>query len=474
MRQNRLFRGLNDDELIFPLENVLQRLSTIPANGFIDPARQRLQQTSEVNVGIEGQPQFGNEAAAPVVRRQQKLLRNIPGQMEWNADNNTQSEPVPASASILSDKTAEQPLLPVPADYTQAQINPDEMVSSPIVEPPVTNRASRLLRPASQQIFEDWQNTNLDNTPREGSFKKRLGRGLFRGLQLWAESGGQGGLAGLAGAVAAGGAASGASKQFEAGLRVNDRRNKLLREYNAARQNEEWQSAQDLKRTQTQTIINDDRRADEKYISDASLRRDEYNRKVAKDAQDAENDRLDRIDKKTKLLADAVNRSSVFDPADPKNAEIVKDLKAAGIPVIAKTANQDVKYFQDERSGAWFISTTDKKSGANSTRPIMAGGKQLVTTPKLVVSGENSARIAEINQAGQTARNDANIQGRKDVADSNNEIRIQIAGRAKSGGATALIGKLSDYAKKNFKTLEQAKDDFKAAGIPVDEILQQK
>lgn len=295
-------------------------------------------------------------------------------------------------------------------------------------------------------------------------------RGFLQGV---GDSGGDL-VAGLGGAVGGAGVQL-ADQSTDEKIKRKKRLGELYGMYDRQLKTENDQEALQMKETQRRNLDEDNRRLAEAARNQDEVRRGELDRKTKKDAADQESERLDRIDKRAKLIADVVNRSTVFDPKDPANAETVKAMREAGIPVIAKSADQDVKYAQDEKTGAWFITTTDKKTGIPNTRALTTSdGKQLVTTPKLVVSGENSARIADINQQGANTRNNANIQSREGIAAANLQQKTEaakqkIAGLQKGGvKADTLLRAIQSYAAKNFKTLQQATQDFKDAGFNTD------
>lgn len=137
---------------------------------------------------------------------------------------------------------------------SESEATPEVMPEAVPPEP----AKSKLLRRTAADIQGEIDGLDVDAMGREKSFGKRLASGLWKAFKNWGATGGEGGLAGLAGAALVGGVGSAASPGFHAGLRVNDQKQNLLRQLGGAQKQEEWQTAQDLKEAQKQTIYTDD------------------------------------------------------------------------------------------------------------------------------------------------------------------------------------------------------------------------
>lgn len=78
-----------------------------------------------------------------------------------------------------------------------------------------------------------------------------------------------------------------------------------------------------------------------------------------------------------------------FIPGDPRYADIEKALGGVDLPITPKDAKKNVKLVQDQRTGAWSTVLTNPLDGTQETRPVLdKSGKQLATTPTVVMQGE--------------------------------------------------------------------------------------
>lgn len=266
----------------------------------------------------------------------------------------------------------------------------------------------------------------------------------------------------------------------------NARHNRRVQE--AAEQLAPLQALQD-KKTSTERQQTDWEVKHRKDVADAAYAEKRPDFELAKiDQKGKEIDSRDAANK-MRVVSSLVNKMPDFDPDDPDNEDVVNQLRELRLPVFKKEANRQIKYVQDEESGEMFVVSTNKQTGETQAQQIASGGQPLKLTTKSVIgmrikdldrkSQESIAvarnkttidaaninagsriNVANINQKGATERNDAT-----------NKVRVQLGEKTKGMTANQLLPKLTDYAKKNFMTLDQAKEAFKNSGIDVDGIL---
>lgn len=230
-------------------------------------------------------------------------------------------------------------------------------------------------------ILDEISRVESTDTPREKSFGKRLGSGLWNGLKAWAASGGQGGLAGALGAVLTGGIGFGASPGAHADFRQEKGVNKLWNKYNQQTAAEQQQSGLETAAVQRQNIIDDNTRQKEQFKQTMDYNRAEQQRKV--------DDRLSRENtaRMNAIAAQFRNLPSV-DFSDPKNAELKAAMKDVGLPITDKDSKKKIDLKQDQRTGEWTVILTDPVSGKQEVRPVIKDGKPFKSTPTVVMQGE--------------------------------------------------------------------------------------
>lgn len=325
---------------------------------------------------------------------------------------------------------------------TRPRIVPNEPIDdvSPIAAQPL--RQSEVLQQRANEISnKDYSKAKKDsagNILRDELGKVLHGKDYDSDHNWWDVLKGIGlGFAqgGLPGAIA-GGIQSGFDRNADEKTIDQYKLQKLLPQIQAQQNIEQNAADYDLRQAQRQTILNDDERLRQQNAEMARYRREDLNRKIVKDAEDAENKRLDQHNRTANTIAGMLNRITSFDPDDPKNAALIKRMQEVGLPVFKKDAARDVKYVQDEKTGAWFVSTTDKTTGKSETSAVLGkDGNQLVTTPRVVVAGENAANVANINQRGATQRTQITQQGTNErfqtgLQNKNQQQKQQLAGAA--------------------------------------------
>jgi hypothetical protein len=187
--------------------------------------------------------------------------QNVPPGVDMGLSNDPVPSTTPPSSAPPNLPPTEPQTASAPINYGQGRVFDEAPVDSPqltsaqMIQPETEQNGSKLFRPRTvQNIQDEIKNLNPDEMPREESKWKRFGGGLWRGIQTWAENGGQGGLAGLLGATLTGGIGSTVSQDFDVNLKTNQKKQKLFRELGEAQQIADWQTANDYKTTQIENI----------------------------------------------------------------------------------------------------------------------------------------------------------------------------------------------------------------------------
>lgn len=152
-------------------------------------------------------------------------------------------------------------------------------------------------------------------------------------------------------------------------------------------------------------------------------------RKTNADATNAENlptynqqktDEKSRSDQR-RALASIYNKLPEFDPSDPDNAEMVQSMRDAGLPVVQKKGNQQLRFVQDAKSGAWTVVAGDKQTGTATSSGVTApGGAGQLTT---VSSQAMTAEQQEANRQSAERIAQWRIKAQKEIAASSQAIQ---------------------------------------------------
>jgi len=115
------------------------------------------------------------------------------------------------------------------------------------------------------------------------------------------------------------------------------------------------------------------------------------------------------------------NKLDEFDPDDPANTDFVAQMTAAGVPVIRKERGKQVTIKQDSKTGALYVVSADKTTGAGSSAAVTApdGKGQLATTTTQQMSAEQQAE--RIKSAEKIAG--WRIKAQKEIAAANQSIQ---------------------------------------------------
>jgi hypothetical protein len=149
-------------------------------------------------------------------------------------------------------------------------------------------------------------------------------------------------------------------------------------------------------------------------------------------------------------LASVYNRLPEFDPEDPANADMVRAMAEAGLPVVPKSRAQQLRFVQDARTGAWQVVAGDRSTGEASASSVLTNtGQPLATTPTAQISSETQAanrtsreRVATLDRTSREAIADLNRRARESRGrgDARTQARLDQAIRA----VTALEGLKTD------------------------------
>jgi hypothetical protein len=482
------------------LSNILNNLPIIAAPPTAPPdGRIKLQKI------LSNLPPIGDVTAAPApIQREvspQPLLPEIvpplraqPGQQsDWLAETSsistapietsetpqTRPRALPEmSANILDNFPIERPRIvdnqPVSDMTGNVAVNPRQSQQTLEKIAQIQNKDYGFQRDENGETLRDENGKKIyakdrDKTHNVWDVLRSIGIGALQG------AGSGNGLGGIIGGAAAGGVAGTLDRNFDNKFQDRIKLGQLQNVYSQQTAAEADDQAYKMRETARQNVIDDNNRAAEVARNNDEVRRAENARKVTRDAQDAENKKLDREAKNIDRLVNLYNRLPSFDPADPANASLVKQMQAAGLPVVKKDAAQNIRFERDYRTGETFQIITDTRSGKETVKALTkADGSPLAPTPQVVISGENSARVADINQQGANSRTAANITSREGIAAANNQAKANALAakiEASKNGTMkpdTLLRAIQNYANKNYKTLQQAKDDFKAAGFNLD------
>ncbi|MFL6228430.1 MAG: hypothetical protein ACJ741_06590 [Pyrinomonadaceae bacterium] len=166
------------------------------------------------------------------------------------------------------------------------------------------------------------------------------------------------------------------------------------------------------------------RRENDREDADAELKREQAGYYRDRNKTDAAKEQNREEDSQRRVVAQVFNGAKEFDPSDPANADTVAQLKKLGLPVLKKTAGQQLKMVQDAGTGAWSVIAGDKATGEATARAVYnapgADGSaptQLTTKPTAQVTKETA---------------DANRASRESLAKMADATRRQIAAQQAS------------------------------------------
>lgn len=384
---------------------------------------------------------------------------SMPGSAEYQQYQ--QNAPTPPSPQPAAPPAQPGPYVPPPPvdasmpgseEYQQYQANaptptPDRpriVEGQPVTEDawvssndPADQPAGNRLMRNSDDIYKqiDANQQQIDQTgkgqdpgkPREHSFWKRLGQGIVKGYKNWD---GQGGVFGLATSALGTGVGSAASPQQHQVTMLKDKQRGLMRDLGVAQNREQYQTKQAEANTRIQNTIDDNNRG-------------------WADMTRKENDRISREQTaRMKTVAGLFDKLPSYTPGDPKYKEIEEAMGDAKLPLTQKDAKKNVKMIQDQRSGAWTVVLTDPNTGKQEVRPVMKGGKQLATTPTVVMQGENSLARQNDQQEFQAGQKDIDRKESLRRWLANNKMdRVKFEASLKSKGIKGEQAKqmLADY-----------------------------
>ncbi len=351
----------------------------------------------------------------------------------------------------------------IPNDAPQNQMNGDEPFNygfgRTVEDDPAANTADLPATPVapvnqkpqseSARLLGEINAAKQQPAQRESGFWNRLGSGLWNGFLRWGETGGAGGLAGLAGSMGAGGIGFGASPEMHGEFKKQQGINRLWNQYGQAVKAEDAQSDLLSKQISRENTIEDNQRARDEFRQKQEYLRSEQNRKISDRESREKTARMTQVAGMFKNLPE-------YDPADPKYQEMTAALKDVNLPLTPKDAKKKVDLKQDQRTGAWTLILTNPLDGKQEVRPVLdKDGKQLATTPTVVMQGEYGMLRQNDQQAFTAEENDKNRKERlRKWAVENKVTRAKFDADLKAKVAAG--------------TLSQAQADAMLADFPTD------
>ena len=163
-------------------------------------------------------------------------------------------------------------------------------------------------------------------------------------------------------------------------------------------------------------------------------------------------------DQKARALVSIFRNLPEFDPNDAENADLVAQLKDAGLPVVAKKRGQQLKFIQDPKTGAWDVIAGDKATGtATSSNVTTAGGGQLVTASaqKMVDDFRRTKMYSDIRERTKDrASREGIAAANRNAANGRAAAGIASAEKRALAGRRFNLGRLAIQAEKEGKSLE--------------------
>lgn len=168
-------------------------------------------------------------------------------------------------------------------------------------------------------------------------------------------------------------------------------------------------------------------------------------------------------------LVSMFNRLPEFDPNDPDNSDLVAQMREAGLPVVAKKANQQIRFVQDPKTGEWSVVAADKQTGQAAASAVTGPeGKPFVTSSaqKMLDDFRRTKHYADIKQKeldrkSREAEGAKNRSSREGIAAANRSAANDRAAAAQKGAnerASAArrisLSNLALQAEKENRTLE--------------------
>lgn len=316
----------------------------------------------------------------------------------YSPDNPPPAMMVPTNAS--PDNTTGMDYPAMPSAPSRVSLAPD----------PLTQKRQQL------SVLSDPTNPNYKKPEKKHGFWNVLGEvgktaliGAGAGYQNSSGSPRErmGALIGGAGAGAAAGAIDPSQSNQRVRLRDIDRTRKEIADLEHDR---EADTSNYYKQEQAKNIkVDNDRQAQQ--VEDARVNNEG---KLQESAEKRKS-----VDQHVRLRAvqNVLNHLPVYDPNDPRFAEVTQAMKSVGIPIAPKDAKKNIKLVQDAETGAWSVILTNPIDGSQEVRDVKDGkGKILTTTPSVQVSTDaanarQDKQLAAVGerQAGQINAGNAKV-----------------------------------------------------------------
>lgn len=315
---------------------------------------------------IIGQPHVGGKIL-PQMIFPQTAESDRPADDTINLANVTDdSQPSQTAANVLPEVAFS------PSQITQGKINENR------------NKDYSIKKDANGNVIE--RGKDRDNDYDWKDVLGGLGLGILKGL------GSGGGIVG--------GAIEGVRGAFDRNYVEKNRNERetatLISQQQQQQQQEGFNSQMQSADLQRENIIADNERQNQQGKDLTEYRNQTIEERRAQRETSAKNVKM-------RTVAQMLSTLPVYDPTDPRFAEITKALGDVGLPVTPKDAKKQIKLVQDAETGAWTTVLTDT-AGSQEVRPITnKDGSQLVTTSNAKVMA-NAAGGRQESQQNFTLR----------------------------------------------------------------------
>jgi hypothetical protein len=121
---------------------------------------------------------------------------------------------------------------------------------------------------------------------------------------------------------------------------------------------------------------------------------------------EAEKNKNIELDRRRKNIIALVNHGDEFDPLAPENADAVEEMRALGLPVVRRRANQQIVTKQDAVTGKITVVAVDRKTGQPAPASTVVGddGKPVtMATPTSVASADRAKALSAAAQRQKVA-----------------------------------------------------------------------
>lgn len=231
--------------------------------------------------------------------------------------------------------------------------------------------------------YDEKGNLKFDYETNPAEIVRRAEAGEKVGKSKWWKRALRGALDGLATGNGIGGALGGAmaGAAIEGFWPGSYQKMRTAEKVNEAKGNIDYQNQQDYQKARTENIRSDNTRAQKQAEALDDWRKAETKRKTDNTQSREHTSRMNAV-------AGMFKNIPVYDPADPKFAELTQALGDVNLPITPKDAKKKIDLKQDQRTGLWTVILTDPISGKQEVRNVIKDGKPFTSTPTVVMQGE--------------------------------------------------------------------------------------